>query len=254
MIELVIVSRLLEYPDAALWQHQQEMFEALASSEKLSKEDAHALGVFLRDLVAQDPLDAQAAYSELFDRGRATSLLLFEHVHGESRDRGQAMVDLMAQYERHGLLLDSHELPDHLPLYLEYLAQLPEEEALGGLRDVAPILGLLSARLQQRESRYAVLFELLLKLANTQVDSQKVAEKIADEARDDTPQAPPAIIAIFCLTSIGRKDSYIQCGVSMPRKWPAKIPRMPIWNRFDARFIPLRSSIWLEAARQVYWP
>ena len=152
MIELVIVSRLLEYPDAALWQHQQEMFEALASSEKLSKEDAHALGVFLRDLVAQDPLDAQAAYSELFDRGRATSLLLFEHVHGESRDRGQAMVDLMAQYERHGLLLDSHELPDHLPLYLEYLAQLPEEEALGGLRDVAPILGLLSARLQQRES------------------------------------------------------------------------------------------------------
>ncbi|SPX52706.1 respiratory nitrate reductase subunit delta [Klebsiella pneumoniae] len=165
MIELVIVSRLLEYPDAALWQHQQEMFEALASSEKLSKEDAHALGVFLRDLVAQDPLDAQAAYSELFDRGRATSLLLFEHVHGESRDRGQAMVDLMAQYERHGLLLDSHELPDHLPLYLEYLAQLPEEEALGGLRDVAPILGLLSARLQQRESRYAVLFELLLKLA-----------------------------------------------------------------------------------------
>lgn len=168
MIELVIVSRLLEYPDAALWQHQQEMFEALASSEKLSKEDAHALGVFLRDLVAQDPLDAQAAYSELFDRGRATSLLLFEHVHGESRDRGQAMVDLMAQYERHGLLLDSHELPDHLPLYLEYLAQLPEEEALGGLRDVAPILGLLSARLQQRESRYAVLFELLLKLANTQ--------------------------------------------------------------------------------------
>ena len=131
MIELVIVSRLLEYPDAALWQHQQEMFEALASSEKLSKEDAHALGVFLRDLVAQDPLDAQAAYSELFDRGRATSL--------------------------------------------------------------APILGLLSARLQQRESRYAVLFELLLKLANTQVDSQKVAEKIADEARDDTPQALDAV-------------------------------------------------------------
>lgn len=140
-------------------------------------------GRFPARFSGSDPLDARAAYSELFDRGRATSLLLFEHVHGESRDRGQAMVDLMAQYERHGLLLDSHELPDHLPLYLEYLAQLPEEEALGGLRDVAPILGLLSARLQQRESRYAVLFELLLKLANTQVDSQKVAEKIADEAR-----------------------------------------------------------------------
>ncbi len=63
MIELVIVSRLLEYPDAALWQHQQEMFEALASSEKLSKEDAHALGVFLRDLVAQDPLTVSSTCS-----------------------------------------------------------------------------------------------------------------------------------------------------------------------------------------------
>lgn len=193
MIELVIVSRLLEYPDAALWQHQQEMLEALASSEKLVAEDARKLGDFLRDLTARDVLDAQADYSELFDRGRATSLLLFEHVHGESRDRGQAMVDLMAQYERHGLELDSNELPDHLPLYLEYLAQLPEDEAIAGLKDVAPILGLLSARLQQRESRYAAMFELLLKLADTRVDSQKVAEKIADEARDDTPQALDAV-------------------------------------------------------------
>ena len=174
MIELVIVSRLLEYPDAALWQHQQELFDAIASSEKLAPEDAHKLSVFLRDLTAQDVLDAQSRYSELFDRG-------------------QAMVDLMAQYERHGLQLDSRELPDHLPLYLEYLAQLPEAEARGGLQDVAPILGLLSARLQQRDSRYAVLFELLLKLAHAQVDSQKVAEKIADEARDDTPQALDAV-------------------------------------------------------------
>ncbi|ADO48315.1 nitrate reductase molybdenum cofactor assembly chaperone [[Enterobacter] lignolyticus] len=193
MKELVIVSRLLEYPDAALWQHQQELFEVLACSENLSKEEAQRLGVFLRDLLAQDLLDAQAAYSELFDRGRATSLLLFEHVHGESRDRGQAMVDLMAQYERHGLQLDSRELPDHLPLYLEYLAHLPQEEALGGLQDIAPILALLSARLQQRESRYAALFDTLLALASTQIDGNKVAEKIADEARDDTPQALDAV-------------------------------------------------------------
>ena len=193
MIELVIVSRLLEYPDAALWQHQQELFDALAASENLDKEGARQLDIFLRDLLKQEVLDAQSAYSELFDRGRATSLLLFEHVHGESRDRGQAMVDLMAQYERHGLVLDSRELPDHLPLYLEYLAQLPQEEALGGLKDIAPILALLSARLQQRESRYAVLFDLLLKLANTAIDSDKVAEKIADEGRDDTPQALDAV-------------------------------------------------------------
>ncbi|ESH35388.1 nitrate reductase molybdenum cofactor assembly chaperone 1 [Salmonella enterica subsp. enterica serovar Choleraesuis str. 0006] len=192
MIELVIVSRLLEYPDAALWQHQQELFDALASSENLDKEDAQTLGVFLRDLTAQDLLDVQAAYSELFDRGRATSLLLFEHVHGESRDRGQAIVDLMAQYEQHGLQLDSRELPDHLPLYLEYLAQLPKSEALGGLQDIAPILALLSARLQQRDSRYAVLFDLLL---NWRIPLSTAIKwlKIANEARDDTPQALDAV-------------------------------------------------------------
>ncbi|MDX6019600.1 nitrate reductase molybdenum cofactor assembly chaperone [Scandinavium sp. V105_16] len=193
MKELMILSRLLEYPDAALWQHQQEVHAALAESDVLSKEDAQSLCVFVRDLTQKDVLDVQADYSELFDRGRATSLLLFEHVHGESRDRGQAMVDLMAQYAQHGLELDSRELPDHLPLYLEYLAQLPRDEALGGLQDIAPILALLSARLQQRESRYAVLFDVLLKLASTEVDSQKVAEKIADEARDDTPQALDAV-------------------------------------------------------------
>ncbi|MNV51069.1 hypothetical protein D3C71_1431070 [compost metagenome] len=69
-----------------------------------------------------------------------------------------------------------------------------------------------------------------------------------------TPQAPPAIIASFCFTSIGRKASYIQCGVSMPRKCPAKIPKIPIWNRLEANRMPLLSSIWLEPARQLYCP
>ncbi|MDT3412359.1 nitrate reductase molybdenum cofactor assembly chaperone [Kosakonia cowanii] len=193
MIELLVISRLLEYPDAALWQHQQELFDALASGDNLSKADAQQVGIFLRDLTSQDLLDAQATYSELFDRGRATSLLLFEHVHGESRDRGQAMVDLLAQYERHGLQLDSRELPDHLPLYLEYLAQLPAAEAIGGLQDIAPILALLQARLEQRESHYAALFDALLTLTKTEVDNAQVAEKIAGEARDDTPQALDAV-------------------------------------------------------------
>ena len=183
---LKIIALLIEYPDETLWENREEALS-------LIEQDAPMLLSFARQHLSAPLLDKQAEWCEVFERGRATSLLLFEHVHAESRDRGQAMVDLMAQYERHGLQLDSRELPDHLPLYLEYLAQLPEAEARGGLQDVAPILGLLSARLQQRDSRYAVLFELLLKLANAQVDSQKVAEKIADEARDDTPQALDAV-------------------------------------------------------------
>ena len=192
-MELLIISRLLEYPDTQLWQHQRDLFDALAESQRFSEEDAHKLGVFIRDLMAQELLDAQSSYGELFDRGRATSMLLFEHVHGESRDRGQAMVDLMNQYELAGLEINSQELPDHLPLYLEYLAQLPHEEAMGGLQDIAPILALLSARLQQRESHYAVLFDLLLKLAGSAVDVNSVQQKLENEARDDTPQALDAV-------------------------------------------------------------
>ncbi|SFE53210.1 respiratory nitrate reductase chaperone NarJ [Phytobacter palmae] len=211
MIELVVVSRLLEYPDAALWQHKQELMEALQSSTHFTASQSQGVIEFLQQLTSQDLLDAQASYSELFDRGRATSLLLFEHVHGESRDRGQAMVDLLAQYARQGLELDSRELPDHLPLYLEYLAQLPPAEALGGLQDIAPILALLSARLQQRESHYAMLFTPLIELANTAIDQQKVAEKIADEARDDTPQALDAVweeeqVKFFAEQGCGESD------------------------------------------------
>ncbi|WP_034455857.1 nitrate reductase molybdenum cofactor assembly chaperone [Buttiauxella noackiae] len=193
MIELLVISRLLEYPDAALWQHQQELRDVLAEGGALNLQQAAQLNDFITTLCSRDLLDAQASYSELFDRGRATSLLLFEHVHGESRDRGQAMVNLMGQYEQAGMEIDSRELPDHLPLYLEYLSQRDEAEARGGLQDVAPILALLAARLKQRESAYAALFDVLLGLSQSDVAVESVIEQIADEARDDTPQALDAV-------------------------------------------------------------
>lgn len=193
MIELLVISRLLEYPDAALWQHQQELREALAEGGALNLQQAAQLNNFISTLCGGDLLDAQASYSELFDRGRATSMLLFEHVHGESRDRGQAMVNLMNQYQQAGMEIDSRELPDHLPLYLEYLSQREESEARGGLQDVAPILALLAARLKQRKSDYAVLFDVLLGLSQSDVAVESVSLQIADEARDDTPQALDAV-------------------------------------------------------------
>ena len=193
MIELLVISRLLEYPDAALWQHQQELREALAEGGALNLQQAAQLNNFISTLCGGDLLDAQASYSELFDRGRATSMLLFEHVHGESRDRGQAMVNLMNQYQQAGMEIDSRELPDHLPLYLEYLSQREESEARGGLQDVAPILALLAARLKQRESDYAVLFDVLLGLSQSDVAVESVSLQIAGEARDDTPQALDAV-------------------------------------------------------------
>lgn len=183
---LRLIALLLEYPDPHLWDNREEALAMIAR-------DAQPLLGWATEYVAAPLIDRQSEWCDLFERGSSTSLLLFEHVHGESRDRGQAMVDLLGQYAQAGLELGCRELPDHLPLYLEYLAQLPQAEAIGGLQDVAPILALLSARLSQRESRYAVLFDVLLAVANSAVDSDKVAAKIADEARDDTPQALDAV-------------------------------------------------------------
>lgn len=125
----------------------------------------------------------------MFERGRATSLLLFEHVHAESRDRGQAMVDLMNQYQQAGLLIDCRELPDYLPLYLEYLSILPLADAREGLQNIAPILALIGGRLKQRECSYYQLFDALLELAKSPLTSDSVTKQVAGEKRDDTCQA-----------------------------------------------------------------
>lgn len=193
MISLRIISRLLEYPDIDLWQNRQEVVEALDNADELTTEQVHRLRQFINTLCQSELLECQASYCGLFDRGRATSLLLFEHVHGESRDRGQAMVDLMAQYQRAGLVLDCKELPDFLPLYLEYLANQPVQDITLGLQDIAPILALLGARLHQRDSDYAQLFDLLLVLSGSAIRSENLGDKVAGESRDDTAKALDAV-------------------------------------------------------------
>lgn len=186
MQSLKIIALLMEYPDEELWSASGELRAAVA-------QDAPLVAPFAAQLFAAPLLDKQAEWCELFDRGRATSLLLFEHVHAESRDRGQAMVDLMAQYEKAGLLLDSRELPDWLPLYLEYLSIQPTPQAQQGLNDVAPILALLGGRLKQRQSPYSQLFDALLTVAGSQYRSDSVATQVTKEARDDTHQALDAV-------------------------------------------------------------
>lgn len=193
MMSLKVISPLLEYPSEALWQHRDELIVALEQADELPVTSAVQLMMFVREYLNEDLLEMQAQYCELFDRGRATSLLLFEHVHGESRDRGQAMVDLMAQYQQQGLQIDCRELPDHLPIYLEYLTALPLEQSREGLNDIAPILALLGERLIQRESRFDVLFELLLEISNSALETNHLSEQVAAEARDDTPQALDAV-------------------------------------------------------------
>jgi len=193
MNSLRVIGLLLDYPDRPLWEHQPDLLEAIAEANEISALQREQLAHWMTAFCQQDLLDAQSTYTGLFDRGRATSLLLFEHVHGESRDRGQAMVDLLAQYHAAGLDIDSRELPDYLPLYLEYLSTLSHREACNGLNDIAPILALLSARLQERNSPHAELFDLLLALSGAEIATQTVRDSIKQEARDDTPAALDAV-------------------------------------------------------------
>lgn len=193
MAALRILARLLDWPDEHLWQHEQEMCQLLQEEASLQPAQRDALIDFIHTYLHQDLLDAQEQYCEQFDRGRATSLLLFEHVHGESRDRGQAMVDLLTQYEQAGLQLDSRELPDHLPVYLEYLSILPADQARRGLNDIAPILALVGERLQQRDHRFALLFDLLLQLSGSELTCAQFRQRVAREERDDTPAALDAV-------------------------------------------------------------
>ncbi len=183
---LKIIALLIEYPDEALWESRDE---ALA----LVTQDAPMLLPFAQQYLNAPLLDQQASWCEVFEHGRATSLLLFEHVHAESRDRGQAMVDLMNQYEQAGLQLDCRELPDYLPLYLEYLSILPDAQAREGLQNVAPILALIGGRLKQRQVAQYQLFDALLRFAGSKLSSDSVTQQVAGEKRDDTRQALDAV-------------------------------------------------------------
>lgn len=151
------LSALLTYPSEELCAAVPEIEAAIASEGLVPTAAAAALQPLLDDLASLDLFDLQERYVELFDRTRRLSLHLFEHVHGESRDRGQAMVDLAALYEKGGLVLAANELPDYLPLFLEYLSTQPLEEALSLLSETVHILGALEERLACRGSPYAAV-------------------------------------------------------------------------------------------------
>ena len=189
MDSLKLIARLLDYPDAQVQAHSQELREIINLDTELLSDLKTRLLALVDEIYSGDLLDAQENYTHVFDYGRALSLLLFEHVHGESRDRGQAMVDLMALYEANGFAINVRELPDYIPLYLEYLSHRPEAEARDGLADIAHILGLLCARLRQRSSNYEVLFEALIVLSGDQVALDEFEKLAAKEKPDNTAEA-----------------------------------------------------------------
>lgn len=181
-LTLRMLSALLRYPDADVQQAAPELAAALSKDGLLSPDQRASLQPLLDALAADDLLDSQERYVGLFDRGRAVSLHLFEHVHGESRDRGQAMVDLRDRYEAQGLEIAAKELPDYLPLFLEYLSVLSPAQAAEELAQPGVILSALAERLEEKGTPYAAPMRILAELAGAGGEAFEIAP--ADDPDD----------------------------------------------------------------------
>jgi len=176
---LKVLSLLLTYPTSELLKGLPELKAALREDGALGERELKLVTRLADDIGKLDLYDAQERFVFLFDRTRTLSLHLFEHVHGESRDRGQAMVDLMAMYEADGFEIDARELPDFLPMFLEYLANKPESEARELLGQTVHIITVLKQRLRKRDSVYVNAFVALETIARGKPDAKLVRELLA---------------------------------------------------------------------------
>ena len=180
---LRVLAHLLRYPDAAFRAHIPEMQAALKAEAVLAPMRQAELQALLQHLAKSPALEVESEYVELFDRGRRTALHLFEHVHGDSRDRGPAMIDLIQTYEKGGLFLGPEELPDHLPVLLEFASTQPAREARDFLGEVAHIVRNIFSALQGRNSPYASVLAAVLELAGEKAATVAVApEPTMDES------------------------------------------------------------------------
>ncbi len=186
---LKVIACLMEYPKQDVADHMGDITHLISQAKEISPDHRAELLETLHDIYDGELMDAEERYTGLFEQGRSLSLHLFEHVHGESRDRGQAMVDLMAEYSSKGFEIDSKELPDYIPMFLEYLSHRPDLEAREWLADVSHILALVGARLVERESPYANLFKSLLLIAGRSEELDAKLAQIVGEEPDNTPEA-----------------------------------------------------------------
>jgi nitrate reductase delta subunit len=184
MIVLRALGALLSYPREEVRQALPEIANVICSSPLVVACERDGLLALIDELATGDLLDVEERYVELFDRGRATSLHLFEHLHGEARDRGQAMVDLKRRYERSGYELSSHELPDYLPVVLEYLSCRDRAEIREMLSDCAHILKTIAGALLARGSSYAAVLQALLVIAGEAPLDAAALPKVREQTED----------------------------------------------------------------------
>lgn len=204
------LAALLAYPEA-------ELVEAVPELKALFPKDK-AVRALLDELGAEPLHVLQERYVELFDRSRALSLHIFEHVHGESRDRGQAMVDLAQTYGTRGFEVADGELPDYLPAFLEFLSTLPREEAEGMIGETAEILRSLGDRLANRGSRYSAVFAAVLAAGREAGLTKALAPRLAPGEEN----SPAAMDKVWMEEPVTFMDGLQPGGAPQPVKFYAK--------------------------------
>lgn len=192
---LKIISLLLSYPTRQLQTEAPELKNAIQVASGATAKQIRQLCELIDDIAGAEIYDVQERYVFLFDRTRSLSLHLFEHVHGESRDRGQAMVDLMAMYAEQGLVVDQKELPDYLPLFLEFVSTRPQSEAQELLGQTKHIFVALKEKLIKRQSIYANAFIVLEACAMGKVNQSLVEDMLG--APEDDPSDLEALDRIW---------------------------------------------------------
>ena len=146
---------LLSYPQEKWLAALPELEDVLAAESALNGNTHLALAPLLEALREGPLIRLQEEYVATFDRNPSHSLHLYEHIHGESRERGPALVSLMEEYRKQGLEIAEAELPDYLPLFLEFLSLLPQAQALDFLAEAVHVIAAVGRRLADNGSAYA---------------------------------------------------------------------------------------------------
>jgi len=200
---------LLRYPDGDVQQLAQDAAAALDAEALIPRATRRALAKLASEIAGGDLFDLQERYVDLFDRTRSLSLNLYEHVHGESRDRGQAMVGLLELYRSRGLELSARELPDYLPVFLEFLSALPATEAASLLGESAHVVAAIGERLQRRASPYQAVFAALGALASAAPDEQALTALLQEPGED--PGDLEALDRLWAETAVTFGPSDVGC-------------------------------------------
>ena len=156
-----VLSLLLMYPEADWLSALPDMHAALVEESAANGNAAKRMAPLFALLSDTRLIELQENYVATFDRNPSHSLHLFEHIHGESRDRGSAMINLLEEYWKHDFDASASELPDYVPLFLEFLSLLPAEEALPLLGDAVHVLAAVGRKLDKNGSPYATAFQVL---------------------------------------------------------------------------------------------